>query len=184
MTKKDVININSNPNKSLEISDLTTFNSLFQSNYKLLYNYILKLSNDSDVAKDIVQEAYIKLWEKRHTINPQLSIENYLFKICHNEFLLYLRKRKKEISLLDSLKYEIAYEIYETHHNEDSKRKLFRSILEKLPDRTKEAFILNKYENLKYKEVAIKMGVSVKTVEKHISKALKFLKSNVKSILF
>jgi len=162
--------------------DLETFNILFDSHYAMLFNYILKLSNDSAVAKDVVQIAFIKLWEKRGSIDFNLSVKNYLFKICHNEFLQYIRKKKKEESMLDELKYSIAYQSYNQLDDEGSKKLQMERAIEKLPARVKEAFMLSRYEKLKYKEIALKMGISIKTVEKHLSTALKQIKANVKML--
>jgi len=184
MSEKNNSETNKNFNLSLKKGDLEAFNQLFYSNYNLLFNYILKLSNNSEIAKDVVQEAYIKLWEKRDTINPDLSVKHFLFKICHNEFLIYIRKKKKEESLLDELKYRAAYDTFSFHEETEHKKNQIEKALEKLPARTKEAFILSKYKRLKYKEIAIEMDISIKTVEKHISKALHFIKANVNSILF
>jgi len=158
----------------LKNGDILAYNELFEKNYSRLFNYILKLSNNREVTKDVLQESFMKLWEKRELINSNFSIENYLFKICHNEFLLHIRQTNKERSLLDELKFEIAYDLYT--ENESSRIDRIKENIDKLPKRTKEAFVLSKYENLKYKEIAIQMGISIKTVEKHISKALKFLK--------
>lgn len=176
---------NSNQDKGLNIdkshlnSDLETFNGLFHTHYNLLFNYVLKLSHNQEIAKDVVQEAYIKLWENRDKINHNLCLENYLFKICHNEFLLYIRKSKKEKSVLDELKYQIAYETYSSFNVINEKEENLKKAIEKIPKRAKEAFILSKYENFKYAEIAVKMNISVKTVEKHISKALNIIKENV-----
>ena len=159
---------------------LEDFNKLFQSHYNVLLKYVIKLCNDSEIAQDIVQEAYIKLWNKRAKINTDLPIHSYLFKICYNEFLQFLRKKKVENNFLDDLKYKHTTEIYlETYILKTDKEEQIKKAIEKLPKRTKEAFLLSKYDNLKYKEVAQIMKISVKTVEKHISKALLFLRTNV-----
>jgi len=169
-------NIEINKSKSLINNDLRHFNELFHSHYLLLYNYVLKLSNCSEIAKDVVQEAYIKLWNKRQNLDSNLCVENYLFKICHNEFLIYIRKKKKDNSLLDELKFDIAQKIYTPFDHTESKINQIEIVLAKLSKRSREAFVLSKVDNLKYNEIAEEMGISVKTVEKHISKALKFFR--------
>lgn len=166
-----------NNHKPHENKELQLFNELFRSHYSLLHNYILKLSNCSEIAKDVVQEAYIKLWNKRQHLDSNLSVENYLFKICHNEFLIYIRKKKKENSLLDELKFDIAQKIYTPFDHTESKINQIEIVLAKLSKRSREAFVLSKVDNLKYTEIAEEMGISVKTVEKHISKALKLFKN-------
>jgi RNA polymerase sigma-70 factor (family 1) len=172
----------SNLSERIKSGDVLAYNELFEKSYSKLFNYILKLSNNTDVTKDVVQEAFIKLWKKRALINSDFSIENYLFKICYNEFLIHIRRKNKEKSLLDELKFEIAYDLY--IDNDTSQINKINQAIDKLPTRTKEAFILSKYNNLKYKEIAVEMDISIKTVEKHVSKALKFLKANVLFLFF
>ncbi|TXD54095.1 MULTISPECIES: RNA polymerase sigma factor [unclassified Polaribacter] len=160
--------------------ELDDFNKLFETHYNILLKYVIKLCNDSEVAKDIVQEAYIKLWNKRAEIKTDLPIHSYLFKICYNEFLQFLRKKKVETNFLDDLKYKYTTEIYfEAYILKTDKEEQIKKAIEKLPKRTKEAFLLSKYEHLKYKEIAQVMDISIKTVEKHISNALLFLRTNI-----
>jgi RNA polymerase sigma-70 factor (ECF subfamily) len=129
---------------------LEDFNKLYQSHYNLLLKYVIKLCNDSELAKDIVQEAYIKLWNKRDKINTDLPIHSYLFKICYNEFLQFLRKRKVENSFLDDLKHKHTTEVYlDSYILKTDKEEQIKKVVEKLPKRTKEAFLLSKYDNCK-----------------------------------
>ena len=71
--------MNKNNSKQLKNNNLNTYNKLFEIHYSSLFNYALKLSNNKNLAKDIVQETFIKLWLNRHNINPDLSIGNFLF---------------------------------------------------------------------------------------------------------
>ncbi|WP_291870195.1 RNA polymerase sigma-70 factor [Maribacter sp.] len=172
--------------KSLKNGDLNAYNKLFNTYYSRLFNYALKLSNDKSVAKDVVQEAFIKLWLSKQNIKPDLSIGNYLLKICHNEFLIHARKRKKERALLDKIKIETTYEMFTSNEDEVSRIDMVKEGIDKLSPKCKEAFILSKYEKMKYKVIAEKMGISIKTVENHISKAYSELRKNLQhlSILF
>jgi len=160
----------------LKKGSLEAYKILFDQLYPKLFNYILKMSNNPEIAKDVVQNGFVNLWEKRASINTDLRIEYYLLKICRNEFLMYLRKVKKEKSLLDALKYEMMYELFLEEESNPTQLDVLEKVIQELPKRTKEAFLLSKYEHLKYKEIAQKMGISIKTVEKHISKAMKLIK--------
>lgn len=177
MTKKDINFNDSDFSLHLKNGNLAAFEVLFDELYPKLYNYILKMSNNHDVAEDIVQNAFIKLWERKNTANSELSIENYLITICRNEYFHFLRKKKKEKRLLDELKHSIIFEII-TEKEYDVRLERLEKAIEELPLRTREAFVLSRYESLKYKEIALNMGISVKTVEKHISKALQLIKSH------
>ncbi len=169
--------------KQLKNGGLEAYNKLFTTHYSKLFNYAFKLSNDKDIAKDIVQETFIKLWLHRKNIKPELSISNYLFKICRNEFLIHARKKKKETAFLDQLKIEAAYEIFASTDQESSRIEALKRIINMLPPKCKEVFLLSKYENMKYKAIAEKMGISIKTVENHISKAYSELRKGMKCFL-
>ena len=172
--------------KSLKKGDLKAYNKLFKTYYPRLFSYALKLSNDKSIAKDIVQEAFIKLWLNKQNIKPELPIGNYLLKICHNEFLIHARKRKKERAFLDKIKLETTYEMFTSDEDELSRIDMVKKGIDKLSPKCKEAFILSKYEKMKYKVIAEKMGISIRTVENHISKAYGELRKNLQhlSMLF
>lgn len=165
--------------KSLREGNLNAYNNLFKSHYNKLYGYALKLCHNSNLAKDIVQETFIKLWLNKEKINPELSISNYLLKICHNEFLNHLRSKKKEEAFLEQIKIETAFEMFTFSENESSKENDVKKMINKLSPKCKEALVLSKYENKKYTEIAFIMGISVKTVENHISKAYSELRKNL-----
>ncbi|MFV0248753.1 MAG: RNA polymerase sigma factor [Tenacibaculum sp.] len=168
--------------KSLKRGDLKAYNKLFNTYYPKLYNYTLKLTNNTSVAKDIVQETFIKLWLNKQHIKPHLSVVNYLVKICHNEFLMHVRKTNKDRALLDALKAEAAYEILCASNDEHSASDNIKKAIDKLSPKCREAFMLSKYDKMKYKDIAKKMGISVKTVENHISKAYNELRKNLSSL--
>ncbi len=155
------------------------FKAVFDEHYQWLCDYIFKLSGDFDLTEDIVQEVFIDIWNKRGRVTIH-SYRSYLFKACHNRFLEYLRKNKKKMirTSLDNIKLETLYELQkeEGGFNNERIEKLSRAI-EMLPPKCKEAFKLSKFENLKYQEIADIMGISKKTVEIHISKALSRLRS-------
>tara|TARA_R110000850_G_scaffold22106_1_gene64494 strand:+ start:326 stop:868 length:543 start_codon:yes stop_codon:yes gene_type:complete len=157
--------------KSLKDSDLNAYRVLYDKYYARLYNYACKLSNDRNLSKDIVQESFIKLWINRQKINPELSLGNYLFKICLNEFLADRRKKNKEKAFLDQIKIEIVHEMLLPFDDDTAQIDEVKRIIDELSPKCKEAFILSKYEQMKYKVIAEKMGISIKTVENHIAKA-------------
>ena len=167
--------------KSLKSGNLEAYNKLFETHYLLLFNYAYKLSNDRDISQDIVQESFIKLWIYRKNIKPHLSIGNYLLKICFNEFLIHDRKWKRENSFLYRGHIETAYEIIVSTDQKPSKIENLVEAINELSPRCKEALTLSKFDNMKHKDVAKKMGISIKTVENHISKAYNEIRNRLKS---
>ncbi|TSE08579.1 MULTISPECIES: RNA polymerase sigma factor [Aquimarina] len=171
--------------QGLTKGDQHSYRILFDRYYSWLYNYVYKLSHDSSLSEDLVQNVLLRLWEKKSSLNITTSLKNYLFRACHNEFLMHLRKKKKEYDALDTLKWEVIFDTYnEIEESQlDTDWSKLEKAIEKLPKKCREVFKLSRLEQKKHKEIAVILGISTKTVEVHISKALRFLKTNV-SIFF
>lgn len=168
--------------------EIHAFEYLFNQYYDWLCNYIFRLCGDRNLSKDIVQEVMVRLWERRNQISIKGSLKGYLFKSCHNQFLLHLRKQKKQPDLLDKVRWETIYESYFEKKEEDfymkSARLKLEELIDKLPPKCKEIFIMNKLERRKYREIAQDMGISIKTVENQMSKALRIIRENASVLLF
>jgi RNA polymerase sigma-70 factor (ECF subfamily) len=160
-------------NDTLLIKDLAAFERLFIKNHKKLCGYVLKLSGNPDLAEDVVQEVFIKLWESRTEIRIKTSVKSYLFKACHNKFIEKMRESTKETTLLETLKWETLSKLQPEEGRVDNQKvEIINVAIEQLSPKCREAFLLSRYNQLKYQEIGEVMGISVKTVEIHISKAL------------
>ena len=138
---------------------------------------MLKLSGNKDLAEDVVQQVFIKLWESRTELRIETSVKSYLFKACHNKFIERMRASKKETSLLETLKWETLNKLHSDEVTvDDEKVEIINVAIEQLSPKCREAFLLSRYNQLKYKEIGEVMGISDKTVEIHISKALSQLR--------
>jgi RNA polymerase sigma-70 factor (ECF subfamily) len=125
----------------------------------------------------VVQEVFIKMWESRTEIRIKTSVKSYLFKACHNKFIEKMRASTKETTLLETLKWETLSKLQpETGTVDNQKVEIINVAIEQLSPKCREAFLLSRYNQLKYKEIGEVMGISVKTVEIHISKALSQLR--------
>ncbi|SDE64297.1 RNA polymerase sigma-70 factor, ECF subfamily [Pricia antarctica] len=165
--------------KGLQKGNASAYNELFSEYYVWLCNYIFTLSNDRGLSEDIVQETIIHIWEKRKRISVQHSLKNYLFRSCHNRFLAHLRKKKVRFDFLDQIRWDILAEVrIEPEVRQDSKIQKMHRLIDELPPRCREVFVKNKFEKRQYKEIAVDMGISIKTVENQMSKALQFLREN------
>ncbi len=158
--------------------DKKTFEDLFRTHFKHLCTFALKYVKDLDTAKEIVQDVFLNLWEKRDSIDPAMSIKSYLTTAIYNRSLNHLRDHKKFNS--DILSFENLYPFndqestdhlvtYELHQK-------INLAIDELPLKCKEVFMLNRFEDLKYREIAEKLNISVKTVETQMSKALQHLR--------
>ncbi|WP_164914151.1 RNA polymerase sigma factor [Aquimarina sediminis] len=185
MMKKSKKNIEKLLIRGLKEGNQNSYKILFDRYYSWLHNYVYKLSNDSSLSDDLVQNVMLRLWEKKSSLQITSSLKNYLFRACHNEFLMYLRQQKKKYSTIDALKWEAILEIHTEKEEDqfDADWLKLEKAIEQLPKKCKEVFKLSRLEQKKHKEIADILGISTKTVEVHISKAIRFLKANV-SIFF
>jgi len=177
--------------EAIRKDDSAAYRILFETYYQWLFNYIYKICGNKILAEDLVQETMIKFWEKRKTIQIKTSLKSYLFKICHNEFLQHFRQKKIQFDFLDEVKWDALKSVYEESAEEEEnisqvahKIVILNKLIEEIPPRSREVFILNKLKKRKYKEIATDLDISIKTVESHMSKALKFIKNNANFGIF
>jgi RNA polymerase sigma-70 factor, ECF subfamily len=151
---------------------------LFRSHFTGLCFFAQKYVKDLDAAKEIVQDAFLSLWEKRETIDMDRSVKSYLTMVIHNKCTNYLRDNRKfdkHILNIENLLEVPEYDGADSMVENELKAKIDAAIQE-LPGKCREVFVMNRYENLKYKEIADKLQISVKTVETQMSKALQHMK--------
>jgi len=162
--------------------NLKEFEELFRTYFTQLCQFALKFTRgDLDEAKEIVQLVFIKIWEKYDSLDRDLNFRSYLFTAVNNRGLNYIRDRKKiidldSISLPDSGDYNTSIEAQE----------LERAIIlgiNNLPPKCRQIFELSRFEGLKYKAIAEKLDLSVKTIEVQMSKALKILREHLSDFL-
>jgi len=164
------------------------FKSIFDDFYTPLCRHAHLFISDESSCEEIVQELYIRLWEKRYSINISTSIRSYLYKSVRNRCFNYLRDNKAKLPIDDTfadIENEIIDEI-SMHDNmdlEDMQSHIDKAINE-LPPRCREIFILSRESHLSYKEIAEKMSLSQKTIENQMGIALKRLKDDLSPLLF
>ncbi|WP_346861098.1 RNA polymerase sigma-70 factor [uncultured Draconibacterium sp.] len=156
------------------------FKEVFRLLYPRLKSYgKLFISNHSQV-EDLIQETFITLWNKKESIKTDKTIESYVFVILRNKCLNFLKKQKLENDRVDieNLNIEELQFLYQLDFAEKEEKSLeeqliesFKVAINELPDKMKLVFTLCKIEGKKQKEIAEELGISIKMVEKHISKA-------------
>ncbi|HLN21323.1 MAG TPA: RNA polymerase sigma-70 factor [Bacteroidales bacterium] len=155
--------------------DVKEFESLFRSSYASLVRYAKVLIKDHDTAEEIVQDLFVKLWQDRMNLTIESSLNGYLFRSVHNRCLHYLNHLKvveKYSEEMSNRQPEIQESPAEILQFAELQGKI-AGILEKLPERCGQIFYMNRFEGLRYSEIAEKLSVSVKTVEANMGKALK-----------
>jgi RNA polymerase sigma-70 factor (ECF subfamily) len=160
--------------------DQVKFEQLFRTHFVHLSNFANQYIEDTDACKDIVQRVFINLWEKRQQIDPQKSIVSYLFTSVRNRCLNHIRDHKKyrsQLLDLDCADLEIAIE--DDDHFLEELQGQIQLALEALPDKCRLVFEMSRFQDMKYKDIAQQLDISEKTVEAHMSKALRSLRERL-----
>jgi len=161
-------------------SDRQTFDQFFRLLYPQLVHYAYKYTHDRDAACDIVQDAFVYLWQIRIDVDPNRSLKAYLYKMVRNRALNYLRDYSgKTVALNADHTTNIARfsTCTDKQHKSEELIKKFNEWIDQLPERQREAFELSRYNGLDHDEIAGVMDISVKTVNNHIVRALKKLRN-------
>ncbi len=150
---------------------------MFRKHYGSLCNDVHRLLKDESLSEDLVQEVFIKIWEKKNHVLINDRFIFYLKKSCYHAALKYLSSKSYQLET-DSNE-QIVTSAHTTDENMLSSEldTKIQQTLGALPQKTRLVFTLSRYDDLSYKEIALHLGVSVKAVEKHMGKALKLLKS-------
>lgn len=161
------------------------FKSVFDSFYPGLLRFVKEYVKDNQDAEDIMQNVFLILWEKRDSLKPDTNLNAYLFTLAKSQCLNYL-KHLKVVDKYANVRQSEYQENYLNYYAIDkfepeqidieSLELMVEKAINDLPEQCRKVFELSRYEGLKYKEIAQRMGISVKTVESHMSNALKTLR--------
>lgn len=185
-------NLPSNSINGLILGDEETYIFLFREYYVSLCSYSRRYVGRKDVAEEIVSDTFLKIWETRESLQINTSVKAYLFQAVCNNSLNYLRKLKKQEILteyfLETSSENIGFattseEIEEQSLTMESINEKIEEAVSLLPEQQQKVFRLKRFEGKKNKEVAEIMGLSVKTIEMHLSKATLNLRKTLKDYL-
>ncbi len=160
------------------VRDERAFEQLFKRHFKDLHSYACSMVRDEAVAEGIVQNVFLKLWERSERLNEQQATAPYLYRSVHNESLNHL-KHKKVRQAYDA--YALKQQVYEKS-SATSKIQLselqqkISVALNDLPQQCRTIFQMSRFREMKYQEIADELGISVKTVEAQMGKALKVMR--------
>ena len=172
-------------------SDRHAFDDLFRAMYPRLVRFAFKITQDWNASCDITQDVFVMLWQQRDTLDPDRSLRAWLFRSVRNRAYNYQRDRREiadpeAVNALadDARNPGVPYDhrssddihVLENGQETELQKKILEWIQE-LPERQREAFELSRYEGLFHHEIAGVMQVSVKTVNNHLTAALKHLRS-------
>lgn len=170
----------------LRNNEVKSFDILFEKYSAKLYRFSFSLLKNHEDSKEIVQEAFYRVWEKRHEIDSSKSFRSFLFTISYHLIIDQLRLKLKDQEYRKFLKeYFKTEEVkFDTVTDYETLNRQIATIVEELPAKRKQIFTLSREKGLTHKEIAGQLNISVKTVENQINLALKLIKSRLGNDIF
>lgn len=169
----------------IEKLDKKSFEILFKQYFSVLCQFARKYVRDLDTSKEIVHDCFVSFWDKRESIDLSKPVKTYLFTSVHNRCLNYIRNNKKfdqnveNFELLDLSHHHVASDSLV----EQEVSSQIHNAIESLPEKCKEIFKMSRFEDMKYKDIAEKLNLSVKTVEAQMSKALQVMRTSLSEFI-
>jgi len=166
------------------------FKNIFDEYFQPLCHLSLHYLQNEDEGKEVVQDAFLKLWELREELKSDSNIRNFLFTLVKNNCLNILKRRQILLKHHEKIKWIEMHYQYESLSRLDSSyldfnelKEILERAIEKLPPNCHLVFEMSRFEELKNREIAERLGISQKTVEAHLTKALKILRKELKDYL-
>ncbi len=167
--------------KAIKKGNIQEYELLFREFYQPLLSYAVSILKSEAEAEEIVQDIFFVLWKNKNTIEIHTSFSAYLYKAVYNNCLQFLKKEKRKWNYQQDQRNWNFYESLnpgEILQYKELYKKINR-VVEELPENCKTIFKLNRFQGLKYSEIAKKLEISIKTVEANMTKALKYLKRHI-----
>ena len=160
------------------------FEKIFKDYFTGLCYFASKYIGDMDTSKEIVHNVFLNIWENRNEFDWDKPAKSYLFTSVYNRSINYIRDHKKFASTDVNLELETKSEEFSNGMEVAELEGKIKQALQKLPEKCREIFELSRFEGKKYAEIADHLGLSVKTIETQMSKALKILKEELKEYIY
>ena len=176
------INRNTADNEMI-VDKAALFETVFKDNFKSLHSYASSIIKDEAAAEELVQGIFLKLWERSVTLPATLSVVAYLYKSVYTESLNYIKHNKvKDKYRRHAINTGNIYEESDPAAVRQLQQQIDKALNE-LPEQCRTVFQLSRHEDLSYRAIAHRLGISVKTVEGHMGKALRLLRTRLAPFL-
>jgi len=165
-------------------NDVNAFEKLFKTYYKLLVRYAAGIVKSTDIGEELVQDLFCRLWEKRKSLIITASVKSYLMRATYNAAMENIRTIDKNDLLKKGVLNNHKPDIFREFDEKENEliEKIVQAI-ENMPDQQRKIFKMNRFDGLKYREIADLLNISIKTVENHIGNALKLLRNSFRNNL-
>lgn len=173
------------------MGDEKIFENIFKSNYNSIVGFCNQFISDTDKARSLAQEAFIKLWNGREKVETVNGIKSFLYTAAKTESLNYLRHEKVirnySTSILSARENNLNQETLESFNFDSLEfselEELIKKTIEELPEKCKLVFIKSRFEGKKNQEIATELGIALKSVEANMTRALKILRNSLSDFL-
>lgn len=151
------------------------FREVFDTNYEYLLNYLYYLSGDMQLSEDLIQDVFLCLWDKRGVVD-NTTVRAFLFTIARNNFLKSTRRKKYDLKFLSG--YEETIDVKSPEYLMELREFDVRlqQAIAALPEKSRVVFLMSRIDDLSYAQIAESLGVSVKAVEKQMTRAIAILR--------
>ncbi|PWJ58446.1 RNA polymerase sigma-70 factor (ECF subfamily) [Dyadobacter jejuensis] len=167
--------------KAFEVSPEVGCEYLFRKYHKPLCNHALRFVFSKEKAEDIVSDVFCKFWKNGSYLSVNSSFRYYLFRSVRNEAYTQLRTEFTQQSHMDFTSYQDLMKVVQpdeiTQYEETYNR--VQELVDQLPPQCRKIFLMNRFEGKRYKEIALELGLSTKTIESHISKGLGMIRKGM-----
>ena len=165
----------------LRKDDVLAYNEIYQRYKWVLFLHVLRKIRDREQAKDIVQELFVTLWDKRQELFIKGHLSGYLYTAVRNRVIKFISHQQVESNYLSSLAHSIDQGICITDHlaRENNLAEIIEKAISELPEKMQEVFVLSRKQNLNHKEIAEQLGIEESTVKRQVSNALKILRGKL-----
>ncbi|MDZ7359450.1 MAG: RNA polymerase sigma-70 factor [candidate division KSB1 bacterium] len=165
---------------AIKASDHLAFKALYYRYFEALFRFLWRQTSDEELAKDFVQEIFSRVWKNRANLDPQQPVKSYLYRIGHNLVIDHRRRNVRPVDFLEAHpEIDPAYAADESFELQDK----IQAAIQGLPEPLRLVFTMNRFDGVKYAEIAATLDISIKTVEARMSKALAILREKLAPFL-
>lgn len=154
------------------------YQEVFNEHFQAIRNYIYFKTSDPDMADDLAQDTFIKLWENRAKIDRK-TLKAYLYTIAGNLSINQLKRQQLQYKFARSTVHRVDDQSPEYLAQMKEYEQKLQKVISEIPEGSREVFLMNRLEDMKYREIAERLGISVKAVEKRMSRALQIIREKL-----
>lgn len=169
----------------IRLGDVDAFKEFFHALHPEIFFFVYRYTGDWDVARDIAQDTFINFWRSHERIEPSLSAKSFLFRIARNLALNYLARTRHAFRLSIATEGVLMspYLSIEEKHDDIFLHDDLQKAINSLPNRCREIFILSRFHDMSYSEIADTLGISLQTVKNQMNKAISVLRTRLSDYL-